>query len=174
MTVSSSSLAVHNDVVACSKAAVAAHTLTSLTSLGPVADQLTIGAPAGFETSTPLGLARLDEVYGAKFKAYVPLTVDQMDDAVKNGQVDCIATSSLTPTITTQNMTIMEDDLFMVPTEAVIPLLSKAIATPEVLSAVDAITVKLTTVALNQMMNEIVANGTSPDLVAKAFLQSLG
>jgi len=174
LKVGSSTLALHNDVVACSSAATKEHSLTTLASLATVADQITIGAPAGFETSTPLGLARLEEIYGAKFAAYVPLTPEQMDDAVKNGDVDCIAVSSVSPTIAAQGMTILDDILFAVPSQAVIPLLAADAATPEVLAVIDALSLRLTTVALNQMMSEISTNGTSPDLVAKAFLQSAG
>jgi osmoprotectant transport system substrate-binding protein len=165
--------ALDNPVIACSKQAVADYKLSSFTSLALSAGDITIGAPEGFETSEPLGLGTWADVYHAEFKNYVPVPADLFGEVVDDITVDCLALDSLDPVIASKGMTILEDDQLLVPTRAVLPLLSADGAGDDVLGVLDAVSAKLTTQALNQLMNQIVTNGLSPDVVAKAFLESI-
>jgi len=61
----------------------------------------------------------------------------------------------------------------MAPSNAVIALMSSVVALPEAMGTIDAIAPSLTTERLNQMLNEIVANGTDPVIVANAFVDTL-
>lgn len=159
-------------VIACSGEAVTEHRLSSYTSLALAAGDITIGAAEGFETSEPLGLATWEATYRTQFAEYVAIDPDEFDTAVKEGTVDCLAVDSLDPVITSQAMTILDDDQRLVPTEPVVPLLAAAAAGSDVLGVVDAVSGRLTTALLNQMLNQIVEVGLSPDVVAKAFLDS--
>jgi glycine betaine/choline ABC-type transport system substrate-binding protein len=70
-------------------------------------------------------------------------------------------------------MTVLIDDKVMVPSNAAIALLASGIATPDLLAAIDTLNASLTTERLNQMLNEVVANGTDPTVVANAFMDSI-
>jgi glycine betaine/choline ABC-type transport system substrate-binding protein len=93
-------------------------------------------------------------------------------DAITNGTADCFAMNSLNPLITTERMTILVDDQYMLPSNAALALMDSTVATPEAIAAIDAIAASLTTERLNQMLNEI-ASGTSIVTVANAFVDTL-
>ncbi|MEO5723155.1 MAG: glycine betaine ABC transporter substrate-binding protein [Ilumatobacteraceae bacterium] len=171
ITVAAVSTAEHKQVIACSKAATDAHVLGTLTDLGVNADVLTLGGPAGFETSTPMGIATLKSAYHANFKKFVELASDKIEAAVKDGTIDCAVVNSTDPLIAGQSMTTLLDDKALVPPNGAIALVSVAAATPEVLAALDTVTAKMNTQVLAGMMNEIIVKGTSPDLLASEFLQ---
>ena len=172
LSVSDASTAEVKQVIACSKAATDAHTLGTVTDLGPVADQLVLGGPAGFETSEPLGLATLADSYHATFKNFVALTDDQIADAVKNGTVDCVALSSANPVIAAQTMTTLLDDKALVDPNATLALVNAKAGTPEVLQALDAVSTKLTPAALSTMLDQMASKGQSPDYLASVFLST--
>ena len=93
--------------------------------------------------------------------------------AIADGDADCFGMNSLNPLITTEKMTIIEDDQLMAPSNAVVALIASTSATPDVMSTLDAVLARLTTKRLNQMLNEIVVNGTDPFVVANAFVDTL-
>jgi osmoprotectant transport system substrate-binding protein len=172
VTVGTPAPASHNEVIACSVASSTANSLTTISSLATVAGTLKLGAPAGFDTSTPLGAGTLAATYKVTFGTVVPLADDALQAAVKDGTVDCIVTDSYSPIIAQLGMTILDDDMFLVPTESVIPVLSTTAAGVDVVGVVDATSAKITTQALNGMLNQMATNGTSADVVARAFLQT--
>ena len=159
-------------VIACSQAVVDAHTLGTLTDLGAVADQITIGGPAGFETSTPLGIATLADSYHATFKNFVTLTDDQIADAVKNNTVDCVALSSDNPVISAQTMTVLLDDKALVDPNGLVPLVNTEAATPLVLQALNEVSTKLTPATFAAMVDQVQNHGQSPDYLASVFLST--
>ena len=172
LSVSEPSSAEVKQVIACSKAATDAHTLGTITDLGVVADQIMLGGPAGFETSEPLGLATLADKYHATFKQFVPLADDQLDDAVKNGTVDCIVTSSANPLISAQTMTVLLDDKALVDPNAVVALINGKAGTVEVIQALNAVDAKLTQADLSTMLDQMANKQQSPDYLASVFLST--
>jgi osmoprotectant transport system substrate-binding protein len=172
LQVSNGSSAEHKQAIACSKAATDASTLGTYTDLGPVAAKLTLGGPAGFETSTPMGLASLTATYGATFKAFVALTPDKVDAAVKAGTVDCAVVDSTDAVITGESMTVLLDDKALVPPNGALAVMSTPGATSEVVTAVNAIDTKLTLSVVDGMTDQIVNKAQSPEYLASLFLQS--
>jgi osmoprotectant transport system substrate-binding protein len=110
------------------------------------------------------------EIYGAEFGEFVPLPIGQMADAISGGQIDCGNMFSTMSAITTQGFVALEDDKVIVPNEAVLPLVTRTAATPEVLQILDTVSGQLTTDALKAMMVAIEVDGKAPDVVAKEFL----
>ena len=173
LVVSSAGTGEVKQVIACSTKAEEAHTMGTITDLGVIADQIVLGGPAGFETSTPLGLGTLADSYHASdFKQFVPLTDDQISDAVTNGTVDCVVTSSDNPAIGAQSMTVLLDDKALVDPNAPVALVNRAAGTPEVLQALDAVSSKLTQEQLNSLIDQMKNKGQSPDYLASVFLST--
>jgi osmoprotectant transport system substrate-binding protein len=172
LSISDPSSAEVKQVIACSKAATDAHTLGTITDLGTVADQITLGGPTGFETSEPLGLATLADSYHATFKQFVPLADDQLAAAVTNGTVDCIVTSSANPLISAQTMTVLLDDKALVDPNAAVALINGKAGTPEVIQALNTVNTKLTQSDLATMLDEMANKKQSPDYLASVFLST--
>jgi osmoprotectant transport system substrate-binding protein len=172
LQISNGSTAERKQSIACSQKATEADTLGTYTDLGPVASKLVLGGPAGFETSTPLGLATLSASYGATFKQFVPITEDAIDAAVKAGTVDCVVVDSTDPVITAETMTLLLDDKALVPPNGALAVLSTPGATSDVVTAVNGIDAKLTMSAVDQMTDQIVNKKQSPEYLASLFLQS--
>lgn len=170
LTVGQASAAEDKDVIVCSKDVATEFSLATLSDLAAVSDQIKLGAPPEFETRSPFGLVGFKDIYGAEFEEFVPLPIGQMADAISGGQIDCGNMFSTMSAITTKDFVALEDDKVIVPNEAILPLLTTAAATPEVLQIVDAISAQLDTAKLKAMMVAIEVDGQAPDVVAKAFL----
>lgn len=55
----------------------------------------------------------------------------------------------------------------------VVALVATEVQTPDLLTTLDGIVTVLTSERLNQMLNEVVTNGTDPNIVANAFVDAL-
>jgi glycine betaine/choline ABC-type transport system substrate-binding protein len=176
LVVNSGSLAENKTVVACTAAAMAANSgvqLFTLTDLASNAPNIRLAGSAAYMSDNDAGYPALVRYYGGEFKDTVTIEDAGIAAAIDNGDADCFAMNSLNPLITTKRMSILIDDQLMAPSNAVIALMSSLAATPEAIGAIDAIAASLTTERLNQMLNEIVANGTDPIVVANAFVDTL-
>ena len=132
--------------------------------------EITLGAPPEFETRRRSASPGFKELYGATFKSFVPLKIGDIPAALDAGQIDCGNLFSTMSVITTANYVALEDDKVIVPNEAVLPLMTTSVATPEVLGIVDGVSAKLTTDNLKAMMVEIEVDKKAPDVVAKEFI----
>ena len=72
-----------------------------------------------------------------------------------------------------ENLTVLTDDQLMVPANSAIALMASTIATQEAVFAVDNLINSLTTERLNQMLNLIINDGSDPEVVANAFVDTL-
>lgn len=173
LAVGTPSTAEDKDVIVCSREAADEHSLTDLSSLAAVADQITLGAPPEFEERSPFGLVGLRELYGAEFAAFVPLEIGAIADSINSGAIDCGNMFSTMSAITTNDFVAMEDDQHIVAAEAVLPLVNASVATPEVLAALDAVSATLTTDVLKALMVQVEVDKTAPAEVAKAYVDAL-
>lgn len=163
-------------VIACTPAAMKANDaaqLITLTNLASVAPNIRLGGSAEFMSATDQGMAALTNYYGGEFKSTVTVEEADMAAAVDNDEADCFTLDSMNPVITTKRMTVLIDDKVMVVSNSAMALLAKAVATPDLVAALDTLAGSLTTERLNQMLNEVVANGTDPVVVANAFMDSI-
>ena len=140
--------------------------LTNLSELPRTAD-ITIGA-SEFETRSH-SVKGSPTCSGGKFKA-CPVAASQAPHSLNSGAIDCGNLFSTTPEISSNGFVALADDQTLVPHEAVLPLLTTAAATPEVLQAVDPVSAQLTTDALTAMLVKTNVEKQSFDTVAKAFL----
>lgn len=168
------STAEDKDTIVCSKDVADEHSLTDLSSLFAVADQITLGAPAEFETRAPFGLAGFKEK-GAEFKSFVPLAFGAIADALKAGQIDCANMFSTDPAIVSNGFVALDDDLKLVPAEAVVPLVRATVAEDAAaVAALDAVSAALTTEGLTEMLQQVSGEAADPVEVAKQFITDNG
>lgn len=169
LTVGTPSTAEDKDVIVCSQDVAEQHSLVTLSDLAKVSDEITLGAPPEFETRSPFGLVGFKDIYEAEFKEFVPLEIGAIADSINSGAIDCGNMFSTMSAILTNSFVALEDDKTIVPNEAVLPLITTAAATPDVLATLDAISAKLTTDVLKSLMVKVEVDKKSPDEVAQEF-----
>lgn len=169
-------LAENKTVIACTAETVAAqeaNVFESLTDLASVAPDIRLGGSAAFMADELVGYPAMQAIYGGEFKELVTIAADGFAAALADGDVDCLALNSLDPLITTERLTLLSDERHMSPGNGVVALVAVTVQTPDLLNVLDGLIGVLTSERLNQMLNEVVTNGTDPNIVANAFVDSL-
>ena len=168
-------VAENKTVIACTQAAMKANEgtqLFTLTNLASIAPKIRIGGSAEFLADTEAGFPALQQFYGGDWADTVTVDSAGLADAIDKATADCFAVNSLDPVIANKKLTILNDDKAMVPANAVVALVSSAVATPDLIAAIDTLVASLTTERLNQMLVQV-ASGTAPSVVADAFMATL-
>lgn len=138
---------------------------------GTVASKMIFGGPGEFATRS-VGLPGLKKNYGVVFSKFIttdeggPVTVR----ALKNGQIDAADIFTTDPSIKANDFVVLTDPKHNFPAQNIIPLVSKSKATPGVKSVLNAVSAKLTTSALRDLVTQAVSNKKNPADVAKSFL----
>lgn len=175
LTVLSMSQAEDKDAVVVTKATADKYHLTSIADLKPLAGKMTFGGPPEFKTR-PDGLPGLTKNYGVTFGNYKtldaggPLTVN----ALKNGQIDAADIFTTDPSILRDGFVALQDPKNNFAAQNVLPLINKAKATPAVSAALDAVSAKLTTQTLIDLLSKVIDDKQDPNTVAKDWLTSVG
>ena len=174
MEIGTPTTAEDKDVVFCAKTFTDTNTIVTLTDLGAKSSTATLAAPDGFDSATPLGAAGLKSVYSIEFKAVVPTDVTKTLEAVTGGTADCGVGRSADPALGAATITVLEDDKALVPNNVIVPLITKDIAADDVITAIDAISTRLTPDSLRAMMSRLKVDGASPEIVANEFTGNAG
>jgi len=159
-----------SDVVVVTKATADKYKLATIADLKPVASHLVLGGPPEWK-SRKEGVVGLKEVYGLTFKSFKtldvagPLTLS----ALLNGQIDAADLTSTDPAIKSNNLVALEDTLNLFPAQNIVPIFSVKKITPEIASALNAVSVALTTEDLI-VMNGNVNDHESIDVIADRWL----
>jgi len=163
------------DSVVVTKATATKYNLKSIADLAPVAGQLTLGGSAEWKTRPKSGIPALKSVYGVTFKNYITLDAgDKLSkNALKTGRVQATDVFSTDADITKNGWVVLEDPKGMFSAQNVVPLINKAKATDTVTTALNAVSVKMTTAGL-LALNAEVAGGKDPAVVAKEWLSTQG
>jgi len=177
LTVLDKSAAEDKDAVVVTKATADRLKLKAISDLGPHAKDLTLGGPPEWKTR-PTGVPGLKKVYNLDFKSFRaldaggPLTVQ----ALKNGQVDAANLFTTDPSIPANGFVVLDDPKHLFAAQNVVPLITKAKVTDTVSSALNAVSAKLDTASLGELVKEVVIDKKDPAVVAKEFLSknSLG
>lgn len=175
LTVLDKSAAEDKDAVVVS-AATAAKYGNSLAGYGPGCSQLTFGGPPEFQTR-PDGLPGITKNYGCTFKEFKaldtggPLTVKALAD----GTIQAADLFTTDPSIKDNNFVALADPKNDFAAQDVVPVINKAKATPAVTAALNAVSAKLTTDGLTDLLRQLNA-ADKPDVgtVAKAWLMQNG
>jgi len=177
LTVLTPSSAEDKDVIVCNKATSDKYGFKTLSDLAAKSSEIVLGGPPEFQTRGGLGLQGLQTSYGAKFKEFKPL--DEAGPvtvaALKDNTVNCADIFSTDPSISANNFTSLTDDKNIVPNEAVLPLIAKASADNKTISdALNAVSAKLDTAGLEQLVAKVVTDKADPAQVAKDWLTQNG
>jgi osmoprotectant transport system substrate-binding protein len=176
LTLLEPSAAEDKDTITCNKETVDKYGLKSIEDLAKVGDQITIGGPPEFAKRAGFGIKALKRVYGAEFKKFQaldvagPLTVA----ALKDNKVQCANLFSTQSAIPANGFVTLEDPKGLVESEAVVPLISKEAATPEVTDTLNAVSAKLTTDNLKELVKRVEVDKDDAESVADDFLSEQG
>jgi osmoprotectant transport system substrate-binding protein len=177
LTVLNASTAEDKDVIVCNKDTIDKYGFKTLSDLAAKSSEIVIGGPPEFQTRGGLGLKGLESNYGAKFKSFKaldesgPVTVA----ALKNNTVNCGDIFSTDPSISANNFTSLTDDKNIVPNEAVLPLAAKTAAdNKKIADQLNAVSAKLDTPGLEQLVAKVVTDKADPAQVAKDWLSQNG
>lgn len=163
-----------SDTITVTQGTASKYHLKTIADLASVAGQLTLGAPAQFRTRAD-GVPALKKVYGVTFGNF---TVTEAGgtvtvNALKNGSIDAADIFSTDPAIVQNNFVSLKDPLSMFAAQNVVPLFSQKILTQPMKDACDAVSAKLDTATLGQLVAKV-AGGQDADKVAKDWLTQEG
>lgn len=163
-------------VVACSQAIVAEHSLSNVSSLAAVADQVAVGGSAAFESAESFGLAALNTVYDTEFDYTVIADAgfsDQVSTRLADGSIGCVIASQMLAAITIDGLIVLADDKTALPADMIIPLMTIAAAGPDVQAVITQINTSITTDVLRALLVKASLSGDSYAVIAGQFLTSL-
>lgn len=167
------SAAEDKDSINVTKDTATKYSLTSIEDLASVAGGLTLAAPPEFQTR-PQGIPGLTKTYGVTFKTFRGLTGQALVQALKNGQVDAANIFSTDPAVAANGFVTLSDPKRLFGSQNVVPLIVKAKDTPTITAALDAVSAKLTTPVLADLVKQVDIDKADPATVAKGFLTANG
>jgi osmoprotectant transport system substrate-binding protein len=158
-------------VVACSQAAVAAHSLKTVSDLAGAVADVTLGGSADFESATSFGLDALNTAYAVTF-TFTPVADDQVSAKLSDGTIDCAVVPETLAAITVDGLLTLDDDKNVFPLDVAFPLMTAAAATPDVVAVLTQLNTPLTTDVLRALLVKVAVGDQSYDVIAKQFLAS--
>jgi len=171
LTVLDKSAAEDKDAVVVTKETAAKYKLKSIADLGPQAKNLTLGGPPEWKTR-PTGVPGLKKVYNLDFKTFRPLDAGGplSVQALKNGQVDAVNLFTTDPSIAANGFVVLDDPKSLFAAQNVVPLITKSKVNATVSATLNAISAKLDTATLGQLVKQVVVDKKDAAAVAKEFL----
>jgi osmoprotectant transport system substrate-binding protein len=169
------SAAEDKDAVVVTKATADKYKLTSIGDLAPVGKDIVLGGPPEWKTRST-GVPGLKAKYGITFKSYKsldaggPLTAA----ALKSGQIQAGDIFTTDPLIASEGWVALQDPKNLFAAQNVLPLINKAKATATVTAALNAVSAKLTTPALADLVKQVQSDKKDPKAVADSFLSANG
>jgi osmoprotectant transport system substrate-binding protein len=176
LTLLEPSAAEDKDTITCNKETVDKYGLKSIEDLAKVGNEITIGGPPEFAEREGFGIKALKRVYGAEFKKFQPLDVagPLTVAALKDNKVQCANLFSTQSAIVENGFITLEDPKGLVESEAVVPLIAKDAATPEVTETLDAVSAALNTENLKELVKRVEVDKDDAESVAADFLGEHG
>ena len=147
--------------------------LTTMSSLAPVADQLTLGGPPECP-QRPFCLPGLHEVYGVLFDDFTPLDAGGplTVDALRRDGVQIGLLFSTDPSIEQNGFVPLVDDRHLQNAENITPVIRSEMLNDEVRRLLDAVSARLSTEKTTQLVGRVVIDGQDVATVATGFLTS--
>ncbi len=172
LTVLDKSVAEDNDSIVVTKETATSKNLRTIEDLKPIAGDLSLAAPPEFK-ERPQGIPGLEKTYGVTFGSFRPLTGQGIVQALKNGQVDAANIFSTDPAISANEFVSLEDTKKLFGSQNIVPLV-RADRADGVKDALNAVSAKLTTEAIAQMLKQTDIDKKDPKAVAQEFLTANG
>jgi osmoprotectant transport system substrate-binding protein len=162
--------------VAVTKATAQKHGLTKISDLSKVAGQLSLyGSP---ECRQRLDcLLGLQQVYGLKFKRFVPVELSQRSKVLSDGQADVSIVFTTDPQNKRDGFVLLQDDKGMFPpynsTLLVRDATAKA-AGPDLTKIIEAVNAKLDASVIQELNARVDLDKETPEQAAREYLQQFG
>jgi osmoprotectant transport system substrate-binding protein len=149
--------------------------LTTLSSLAPVADRLSIGAPPECPLR-PFCLPGLRDVYGIIFDDFEPLDAGGplTVAALKSDEVQIALMFSTDPSIEANGFIPLIDDRHLQDAENITPVIRTEKLDDEVRRLLDAVSARLTSDTVTELVGKVALDGQGVAAVATAFLTGNG
>ncbi len=165
-----------NGVVVTSASARRLH-LRTVSDLRPLAGKLALGGPPECP-ARPYCLPGLRTVYGLRFARFLPFDTEQQRvAALQDGVVNVAMLFTTDGNLATGGLALLSDDRHLQPAENVVPVLRAAVVKrwgPGVVSAVNAVSARLTTRALRFLNWRVQVAGKSALDEARGWLERQG
>jgi len=149
--------------------------LTTMSSLAPVASQLTFGGPPECP-QRPFCIAGLHTVYGILFWDFTPLDAGGPETiaALKSNEVQIGLLFSTDPSIEQNGFVPLADDKHLQNAENITPVIRSERLNDEIRGSLDAVSAQLTTEKVTDLVGKVVIDGQDVASVARAFLVENG
>ena len=147
--------------------------LKSIGDMVPHQDEITLGAPPEFQTRQQ-GLVGLKAEYNFVPKAFIDRSGKASVDALTNGQVQVANIFSTTPWIAVNGFVTLDDPKLLFGSDNVVPLMRKDKVTDTITNTLNAVSAKLTTPILTDLLKQTDIDKKDAKVVAKDFLTSNG
>ena len=165
------SAAEDKDAVVVTKATADANNLKSIADLAPVASTFILGGPPEWATR-PTGVPGLKEKYGLTFKEFKaldaggPLTLG----ALTSDQIQAGNLFTTDPSIPANDLVVLEDPKNLFAAQNVLPLINAAKSNPDVDAALDAVSAKLDTATLTELLTKVQVDKEDSAQVAQEWV----
>jgi glycine betaine/choline ABC-type transport system substrate-binding protein/ABC-type proline/glycine betaine transport system permease subunit len=147
--------------------------LQKISDLKPKASQLTLYGSPECRTRRDC-LLGLQQVYGLKFKKFVPVDIDQRHEVLKNGDADLSIVFTTDPQIKRDNEVLLEDDKGMFPPYNSTFLVKRSTADtagPDLQKTIDAVNKNLTADVMQELNARVDLDKETPAQAASAYLK---
>ena len=148
----------------------------SLTQIGDLVahqSEIVVAAPPEFQTRVQ-GLPGLKDVYGFVPKDFRPLKGQAVVDALVNGQAQAANIFSTDPSILSNNLYTLGDPKALFGSDNVVPLVRKDKNSVALAAALNAVSGRLQTSTLAQLVSQVDVDKKDAAAVAKAWVASVG
>jgi osmoprotectant transport system substrate-binding protein len=119
-------------------------------------------------------LLGLEQVYGLRFKRFVPVAPDQRHQVLIDGKADVSIVFSTDPQIKRNNELVLEDDKGMLPPYNSTFLVKRSVADkagPDLATTIDAVNKDLTTDVMQELNARVDIDQDTPEQAAQAYLK---
>lgn len=147
--------------------------VTKISDLKSKAGQLTLYGSPECRTRRDC-LLGLQEVYGLKFKKFVPVNIDQRHEVLTSGQADVSIVFTTDPQIKRNNEVLLQDDKGMFPPYNSTFLMKESVAAkagPDLPKVIDAVNKNLTADVMQELNARVDLDKDTPEQAAQAYLK---
>ena len=149
------------------------YSLKSIADLTAHQADITVAAPPEFQTRQQ-GLVGLKSEYGFAPANFLPLKGAAVVNALTNGQAQAANIFSTDPSISANGFVTLEDPKLLFGSDNVVPLMRKDKVSDTITAALNAVSAKIDTATLTDLVKQVDVDKKDASAVAKDFLSKNG
>jgi osmoprotectant transport system substrate-binding protein len=151
----------------------AKYSLKSIADLAAHQADITVAAPPEFQTRQQ-GLVGLKSEYSFTPANFLPLKGAAIVNALKNGQAQAANIFSTDPSISSNGFVTLDDPKLLFGSDNVVPLMRKDKVNDTITAALNAVSAKIDTATLTDLVKQVDVDKKDASAVAKDFLSKNG